>query len=90
MDFLQDPTWWTTVSTSVAGACAAVASIVMAVRNARKTAQISKILEDAKERQTYVVCPRCKKKVTLSELQFHLPDGSLDMDLDGQPDDLPR
>lgn len=88
MDFLRDPVWITTASTALASVIAAITSFIVAVRNARKTAKVEKLLEDAQERQTYVICPRCKKKVRLSELAFHLPDGSLDQNLDGIPDKL--
>lgn len=86
MDFLQDPAWITTAATAVCSIAAAVGSAALAIRNARRTAQIERILEKANERKTYTVCPHCKKKVHLDELAFYLPDGSLDMNLDGKPD----
>lgn len=87
--FWMDPAWITTAATAICSVCAAVASLSLAIKNQRKTAQIKKILEDAADRQTYAVCPHCKKKVYLRDLAFHLPDGSLDMNLDGKPDEDP-
>lgn len=86
MDFLSDPAWITTAATALASVCAAITGFVMALRNARKTAQIERILENAQERQTYTICPHCKKKVRLAELSWHLPDGSLDQNLNGVAD----
>lgn len=85
MDFLSDPAWITTAATAIASVCAAIASTALAIRNARKTAQIEKILKDAEERRTYLVCPHCGKKVH-APFTFRLPDGSLDLNLDGIPD----
>lgn len=84
--FWTDPAWITTAATAICSICAAVGSLAIAIRNQRRTAQIQKILEKAYERKTYTVCPHCKKKVYLDQLAFYLPDGSLDMDLDGKPD----
>nr|CAI9752420.1 hypothetical protein YKEOBPQY_YKEOBPQY_CDS_0008 [Microvirus sp.] len=47
----------------------------------------SRMLDDAKKRQTYLICPHCSKKVYLSEIDFHLPSGSLDNNINGLPDD---
>lgn len=87
MDFISDPAWITTAATAVCSVCAAIGSLALAYRNRKRTLQIQKILEKAYDRKTYAVCPHCKKKVYLEDLAFHLPDGSLDMDLDGKPDD---
>lgn len=87
MEFLSDPAWITTAATAIASAMAAGAGFLVALRNARKTKKIEKILQEAQERETYTVCPRCKKKVRLSELLWHLPDGSIDQNLNGVPDD---
>lgn len=69
----------------VSGALSIFAAItgVFAAINAHR---FSKYLENAKKRETYTVCPHCKKKILLSELAFHLPSGEVDQDLDGRPD----
>jgi hypothetical protein len=43
-------------------------------------------LKRAKDRDTFTVCPKCGQQIKLSEMDFRLPDGSIDNDLDGKPD----
>lgn len=45
-------------------------------------------LEKARLNHVYFTCPKCGKKVTLSEVTFKLPNGDVDNDLDGFPDKL--
>lgn len=81
IDF-SDPTFITAVSSAVA----ALTSVVVAAISARKTFIVKRALDKAKLRETYCVCPKCKKRIPLSELSFYLPDGSKDNDLNGVPD----
>lgn len=62
-------------------------SIFSLIRSKVKTRMIEKELDLIKERQTYIICPHCKKKVAFSELEFHLPDGGKDQNLNGIPDE---
>lgn len=82
-----DPEFITLLTTSVASLAAAVVSVIKAVSASKTAARASRLLDDAKKRQTYTICPHCHKKLYLAELDFHLPSGSLDNDLDGSPDD---
>lgn len=61
-------------------------SIFSLIRSKLKTRMIEKELSYIKERQTYAICPHCKKKIPFQELEFHLPDGSKDQNLNGIPD----
>ena len=79
---LNDPA----IITAICGAVGAVAAIVTSVVNLVKNHRIKIALDKAKQRETYAVCPNCKKKIPLSELSFYLPDGSKDNDLNGVPD----
>ena len=72
--------------TAISSGVAAVTALVVAICNGVKAAKLSKQLEAAKMRQTYIICPHCKKKTPLSEVDFRLPDGSLDNNLNGVPD----
>ena len=74
------------VITAISSAAGALGSIVLAVVSAIKTHKLKNALDKAKQRETYTVCPRCKKKVPLSELSFYLVDGSKDDNLNGVPD----
>lgn len=64
----------------------AIAGAVVGIINAVNAHKFKKYLDDAKKRETYTVCPYCKKKIPISELHFHLPTGQLDDDLNGLPD----
>lgn len=79
---LNDPA----IITAICGAVGAVAAIVTSIVNLVKNHRIKVALDKAKQRETYAVCPKCKKKIPLSELSFYLPDGSKDNDLNGVPD----
>lgn len=67
-------------------AAAALASIVTTVVNLGKTKHLEKALAAAKRRQTSIVCPHCHKESPLSEVNFKLPSGELDNNLNGVPD----
>lgn len=45
-----------------------------------------RFLKRAKDRDTFTVCPKCGTQIKLSDMEFRLPDGSIDNDLDGKPD----
>lgn len=59
-----------------------VAMIVCLVR----THKANKVLSEAKARKTQIICPKCKKKSPIDEVHFVLPDGALDDNLNGVPD----
>lgn len=46
-----------------------------------------RMLQRAKDRDTFTICPHCHEKVALSDLDFRLPSGELDNNLNGKPDD---
>lgn len=83
----SDPEFITLLTTSCASCAAAIVSVIKAVSASRMASRASRMLDDAKKRQTYLVCPHCSKKVYLSEIDFHLPSGSLDNNFNGLPDD---
>lgn len=76
-------TAYATAAVSVIGA---LGSFIAAICSFLKSRRLSRILADAKERETYAVCPHCKKKIHLSQMDFHLPNGAIDNDLDGMED----
>lgn len=77
---------WVAIGTCAAAVSGAIVATITAIVSARKTAKLEKALDAAKARETFAVCPRCKKKVLLSELSFHLPSGARDNNLNGLPD----
>lgn len=66
---------------NVGGVSAAATSLL-------KQRHISQALKEAKERQSYIICPHCKKKTPLSEVSIHLVNGEVDNNLNGVPDSL--
>lgn len=74
------------ISTSAASIAAAIVSVIKAFSAAKKAAKLERLLEDARARSTYTICPHCKEKLYLTDLSFFLPSGSLDNNLDGIPD----
>lgn len=52
-----------------------------------KGAAVKKLLMQAKERNTYVVCPHCGKPIQLEDVTFFLPGGFVDSNLNGIPDE---
>lgn len=64
----------------------AIISVINAIVSARRSYKLSQELDAAKERETYIECPHCGKKIHLSEMSFRLPSGALDNDLNGKPD----
>lgn len=76
----------TTLATSVVSVAAAIVSIFKSISASKKAARLERLLEDAKARETYLVCPKCQAKIPLSEAVFHLPNGSIDNNLNGKAD----
>lgn len=76
-------TAYATAAVSVIGA---IGSLVAAVMSFFKSRRLARLLDDAKARETYSICPFCHKKIPLSEMDFHLPSGVVDNDLDGLAD----
>lgn len=74
------------ISTACASVAASVVSVIKAISASKKAARLERLLDDAKARETYFICPKCKSKVLLSEVDFHLPSGSLDNNLNGKAD----
>ena len=77
---------WPSLAAAITGFLTAITALVVMIVNSVNNKKIKKALEDAKARQTQVVCPKCKKKSPLSEVSFVLPDGSQDNNLNGVPD----
>lgn len=77
---------WVAIGTCAAAVAGAIVAVISAISSARKTTKLQRALDDAKARETFTICPRCKKKVLLSELSFHLPSGARDNNLNGLPD----
>jgi len=76
--------WAAIVTAATSLAVALVSGIVALV----KSHQVKQALDNARQRETYIICPHCHKKAALSEIDFRLPSGQLDNDLNGVPDDL--
>lgn len=66
------------------GAVLAIINSIIAEVRVRK---LQLQLDAAKQRETYIECPHCKKKILLSQMSFRLPSGALDNNLDGKPDE---
>lgn len=79
---------WVAIGTCAAAVSGAIVATISAIVSASKTRKLEKALDAAKARETFAICPRCKKKVLLSELQFHLPSGARDNNLNGVDDSL--
>lgn len=80
LNFIQEN--WSSIANVCMGVVNGVAAIVLVI----KSKSFSLYLKKAKQRETYTVCPHCKKEIPLSELSFHLPSGELDNNLNGVPD----
>lgn len=74
--------------TAIGSGISALGAIIIAIINGVKCHKLDQRIEQAKLRETYCICPKCKKRIPLSEIQFRLPDGSLDNNLNGKPDIL--
>ena len=79
---------WIAFGSAVAGIITALAGLVAGIIAIRNSKRISQALEEAKARETFTVCPNCKKKIPLSEINWHLPTGEVDNNLNGKPDYL--
>ena len=77
---------WTNITIAATGVISAIAGLVVAITAMKKARLVAKALDEAKQRETYIVCPKCGAKVPLSEISFHLPSGAKDMNLNGVPD----
>lgn len=80
LNFIQEN--WSSIVNVCMGVVNGVAAIVLLI----KSKSFSLYLKKAKQRETYMVCPHCKKEIPLSELSFHLPSGEVDNNLNGVPD----
>lgn len=61
-------------------------SIISLVR----TLHLSSALKKARESKYWTTCPRCHKKIYLDELVLRMPDGAVDDNINGVPDDQER
>lgn len=76
------------VVVAICGFIGSVTTAIISLVNASKTrSKLNKVLEDAHERGSYAICPSCKKKIAINEIEFHLANGALDQNLNGLPDD---
>lgn len=76
----------TAYGASIASAIVSAAAAVCGICSLVKAHHAKKILKDAESRMTMVKCPYCHKKSPLSQVSFILPDGSVDNNLNGVPD----
>lgn len=81
------PEFLTALTTAIASTAAAIVSVIKAVQASKRADKARQLLDDAKARSTYAVCPECGKRIYLSDLSFHLPSGQLDNNLNGVPDE---
>lgn len=74
--------------TAVCGVIGSLCTAIISLINASRTrAQMKKLMDQAVERGSYAICPRCKEKVPLQDLEFHLSNGALDQNLNGVADE---
>lgn len=78
---------WTVVASAIVSVVSAISALIFSLIRAKAVKEIKKALDDAKKKDTRIVCPRCKKEVPLREVHFLLPDGSIDDNLNGIADD---
>lgn len=90
IEFIQTLPEWLLYLFAGLSAALNVGSISAAVASLVRQRHITKALNDAKQRESYIVCPRCKEKVPLSEISIHLKSGELDNNLNGVPDHLEK
>lgn len=63
------------------------ASVVLAVYTKVSNGLLKKRISDAQNNGNYIICPHCKKAISLKDVvHIYLPDGSIDDDLDGKAD----
>ena len=48
---------------------------------------VKRAVKEAQKRKTYSICPHCKQAIDLAEMDFFLPGGHKDNNLNGIPDD---
>lgn len=63
-----------------------IAALVSSIALALRGRSIRRALKKAKDRETYIKCSKCGCIHKLSDLDFFLPSGHKDNDLDGIPD----
>lgn len=63
-----------------------IAAVISSVSLLLRGRSIRRALRKAKERDTYIKCPKCGCVHPLKDLDFFLPSGHKDNDLNGIPD----
>lgn len=72
---------------SICGILTAAGSLAAAITSLIRSWKLGQALKKAKESKYWTTCPRCKRRIYLDELTLHMPDGAVDNDLNGKPDD---
>lgn len=72
--------------TAATGLMSAIAAWIVNLTLHRSNRCLEEKLKKVKERETYTVCPHCKKEIPFSDLSFFLPGGLPDQNLDGKED----
>lgn len=80
LEFCRD--YGVQLGTALVALMTAIAGVIATIQ----TKKFKNYLDAAKQRETYIECPKCKKRIPLSEIHFHLPSGELDDNLNGKPD----
>lgn len=70
----------------IAASLAFVADLIIAFVVGFNSRLVKRVLTQAKKRETFTVCPHCHKKIPLTDIDFRLPTGEIDNDLNGKPD----
>ena len=78
---------WTTAAAAIVSVISSISALIFSLIRAKAVKDIKKALDDAKKKDTRIVCPKCHKESSLREVHFLLPDGSLDDNLNGVADD---
>lgn len=68
---------------AITGLINVVACTIVSIKTA---CSYRKFLDDAKKRGTWMRCKSCGRVHSLSEIEWHLADGTNDNDFDGRPD----
>ena len=83
--------WWPTLATSLASVVSAIAAYAVyrvKIRHEKaKNAVLVAQLNDAIKRATYTECPNCGAHVKLEDLNWFLPTGERDQNLNGIADE---
>lgn len=86
IDFLNEFPW-TTAAAAIVSVISSISALIFSLIRAKSVKQLKDALEQAKKKDTRILCPKCHKESPLSEVHFLLPSGALDDNLNGIADE---